>query len=156
MRGHPSASSGLSGGEYSPVVRAVDPTRLGGQIAVLLGIFHLAANVVDYAGELGEILDRGVWNSLTPNPTADELPQALAFWITFGSFGVPLLLLGAYVAWAAGRGVRVPAALGWGLAGWAAASGVLLSRSPFWLGLVPAALVVVGDRRRRAVTEVAR
>jgi len=77
-----------------------------------------------------------------------SLRNEVTFWAGPGSFAVPLILLGCLVWHLAGRGVRVPAWVGWALAAWCLVGGVLLVPSPYFAGTVAGALVVLGARRQ--------
>jgi hypothetical protein len=122
-------------------------------IMVGLGTGHLVLAtifsrdlVADWAGE-------GLWAAVplaltdgVTHPSAALLRNEVAFWAGPGSFSVPLILLGCLVWHLAGRGVAVPAAIGWGLAAWCLLGGVLLVPSPYFLGTVAGALVVLAAR----------
>ena len=75
-----------------------------------------------------------------------ELPYSEAFWVWPGSFGVPVVLLGAFVVWTAGRGERVPAPFGWAMIAWGAVLVALLAASPAWALLLVGALLVLAAR----------
>ncbi|MFC7719041.1 hypothetical protein [Nonomuraea recticatena] len=60
---------------------------------------------------------------------------------------MPLILLGCLTWHLAGRGVAVPAGIGWGLAAWCALGGVLLVPSPYFAGVIAGALVIVAARK---------
>ena len=79
--------------------------------------------------------------------TAQDREAAEAYWFSIGSFAAPTILLGGYLVWAAGRGVRIPAWLGWGLAAWGAVSMAFMPLSPAVLFPVAGLLIVAADRR---------
>jgi uncharacterized protein DUF6463 len=97
----------------------------GGLLAVCGGLFHTVAAAVMRHGVWAQIVDEGFFNTVTLDPSADRLAVAEAFWFSPGSFGVPLLLLGALVTWLTRRGERVPGWLGCGVAAWAVLLGLL-------------------------------
>jgi len=126
-------------------------TMCGGLLAVAGGVVHVGAAVLMRRDVWSQIVDEGFVNTVTLDPPADRVAVAEAFWFSPGSFGVPLLLLGALVTWQARRGQRVPGALGWGVVAWAVLLGVL---SGFDAGtmtiLLIGVLLVAGDRHARA------
>ncbi len=97
----------------------------GGLLAVCGGLFHTVAAALMRQDVWAQIVDEGFFNTVTLVPSADRLAVAEAFWFSVGSFGVPLLLLGALVTWSTRRGERVPGWLGCGVAAWAVLIGLL-------------------------------
>ncbi|MEW9552328.1 DUF6463 family protein [Nonomuraea sp. NPDC050783] len=123
--------------------------RWASGIMVVLGAGHLSLAVViaweDVAGWAG----RGLWAAVPLDfslTAVASLRNAVTFWAGPGSFAVPLALLGCLVWRLAGRGVAVPAGIGWGLAAWCGVGGVLLVPSPYFAGTVAGLLVVVAAR----------
>lgn len=95
----------------------------------------------------GDILEQGPWRTLSlDDVTPENLPYSEAFWIWPGSFGVPVLLLGAFVVWTAGRGERVPAPFGWAMIAWGAVLVALLPKSPAWALLLVGLLLALAAR----------
>jgi Na+(H+)/acetate symporter ActP len=97
----------------------------GGLLAVCGGLFHTVVAALTRYEVWAQIVDEGFFNTVTLEPSADRLAVAEAFWFSPGSFGVPLLLLGALVTWLTRRGERVPGWLGCGVAAWAVLIGLL-------------------------------
>jgi hypothetical protein len=97
----------------------------GGLLAVCGGLFHTVVAALMRHEVWAQIADEGFLNTVSLEPSADRLPMAEAFWFSPGSFGVPLLLLGALTTWLTRRGERVPGWLGWGIAAWAVLIGLL-------------------------------
>lgn len=127
-------------------------TLAAGWLAVVGGSFHLVITPLQRSGAWSIVAGEGVVNTVTLKPsTPAELAVAEAFWLTPGSFAVPLLLLGAFVVWSSRRGQRVPGWLGWGIGAWGAVVATMLPASPAWLFLLVGGLIVLGDRRRAAV-----
>jgi hypothetical protein len=126
-------------------------TMAGGLLAMAGGVVHVGVAALMRRDVWSQIMDEGFANTVTLDPPADRVPVAEAFWFSPGSFGVPLLLLGALVTWQARRGQRVPGALGWGVVAWAVLLGVL---SGFDAGtmtiLLIGGLLVAGDRHPKA------
>ncbi|NUW42534.1 hypothetical protein HT134_20675 [Nonomuraea rhodomycinica] len=85
-------------------------------------------------------------------PHLDDLsrpaPNMGAFWLVWGSFAVPLGLVGALVAGLGRRGVVPPAYCGAGLALWALVGAAVFEPSPFLLAVVPAVMLLTARRPR--------
>ena len=126
----------------------VNFTAAGGWVAIAGSVIHLVLTPIARAGVWADIVSAGWWNTVTLRPSADQLRVAEAFWITPGSFAVPLLVLGILVVFSAREGHRVPGALGWILAVWGAVGASLMPLSGAWLFIVVGVLFVVGDRVR--------
>jgi hypothetical protein len=127
--------------------------RWAGGIMVVLGAGHLSLVAFTAWTDLTGWVARGVWAAVplaltdTGDRTVASLRNDVTFWAGPGSFAVPLVLLGGLTWHLAGRGVAVPAALGWGVAAWCAVGGVLLEPSPFFAGTVAGVLVVLAARK---------
>jgi CHASE2 domain-containing sensor protein len=65
------------------------------------------------------------------------------FWSQIGSFAVPLGLLGGLIAWTGHRGSEPPLWVGVLLLAWLFAAVARVPRGGFWLGLVPAVLLIL-------------
>jgi hypothetical protein len=89
--------------------------------------------------------ERGLWATV-PLLTEGDLANKATFWGSLGSFSIPLILLGCLIWHLAGRGVAVPAEVGWGVAAWCLVSGVLLVPSPFVAGIISGLLIVRAAR----------
>ncbi|GAA3165290.1 DUF6463 family protein [Nonomuraea roseoviolacea] len=128
--------------------------RWASGIMVALGVGHLVILTVTGWEHVGGWADRGLWAAVPLDlsgsavKTAASLQNAVTFWAGLGSFAVPLALLGALIWRLAGRGVPVPAWLGWGLAVWCVFGGVLLVPSPYFAGTVAGLLVVLAARKQ--------
>lgn len=116
-----------------------------GRIMAFLAVAHLGLLGVDRARYLSGWLTGGLWQ--LPGPGSDLSQSAAAFWLVVGSFAAPVLVLGLLVSWIGRAGGRVPGLVGWGLGAWALAGTLVLEPSPFVLGLVPAAMIVLASRR---------
>jgi Family of unknown function (DUF6463) len=148
------ASSTATSASAKPRIQKL--TMSGGLLAVFGGILHLVAATLMRRDAWDQILDEGFVNTVTLDPSADELAVAEAYWFAPGSFGVPLLLLGGLVAWLAWRGQRVPGWLGCGVVAWAVLLGLLGGfDGGTILILLIGVLVVAGDRQARANTQAA-
>lgn len=125
------------------------PARWAGRILVLFGTGHLlgafALTFADhadrwFAAELWK-LDEGI---------VDMSPAMAAFWLTTGSFGAPLVVVGALVLWLVRRGVAPPAFLGWALGAWSLTAAAIVEPAPWVLICAAAGLLVTSSRRSAA------
>jgi hypothetical protein len=121
--------------------------RWAAGIMLVLGIGHLALLTFISRDDVAGWADRGLWAAVPLFSGGRNLENQVAFWAGPGSFAMPLILLGCLVWHLAGRGVAVPAGIGWGLAVWCLVGGVLLVPSPYFAGAVAGALVIVAGRR---------
>ncbi|MEU1879211.1 DUF6463 family protein [Streptosporangium sp. NPDC020072] len=128
--------------------------RWASGIMIALGAGHLSVVVLTGWAQISDWVRQGLWAAVpflgTSGDTA-QLVEALrdkaVFWAGPGGFAVPLVLLGCLTWHLAGRGVTVPAGVGWGVAVWSVVGGVVLVPSPFFLGAVAGALIVLAARR---------
>ncbi|MFG3700587.1 hypothetical protein ACGF5C_22105 [Micromonospora sp. NPDC047620] len=107
--------------------------RWASGIMLVLGTGHLLLLTVFSREDIAGWVGRGVWAAVPlgltdsgADQTVASLQNAVTFWAGPGSFAVPLILLGCLTWHLAGRGVAVPAGIGWGLAAWCSVGGVLL------------------------------
>ncbi|WP_113701105.1 DUF6463 family protein [Nonomuraea lactucae] len=128
--------------------------RWASGIMLVLGTGHLSLLALAAWEDITGWVDRGLWAAvplqLTDGAavqTVESLQNKVTFWAGPGSFAVPLVLLGCLTWHLAGRGVAVPAGIGWGLATWCALGGVLLVPSPFFAGIVSGALIILAARK---------
>lgn len=115
-------------------------TLWAGRILLALAVVHLVLMTGLGHRHVPDWLGLGLWDA-SADPAAIK-PALGAFWSSYGSFGVPLLLLGAWAVRQARRGLPVPAFVGWGLGAWALGGAYLLEPTPFVLALVPAVLIL--------------
>jgi hypothetical protein len=122
--------------------------RLAGWFTVTFGTGHLLGSGPLRLDAWARSAEAGLLSAdvITPQD-AVEREAAEAYWFSLGSFGAPTLLLGAYIVWAAGRDVRIPGALGWGLAAWGAVMVAFMPLSPAMLMPAAGLMIVVADRR---------
>ncbi|MFF4413672.1 DUF6463 family protein [Streptosporangium sp. NPDC001559] len=128
--------------------------RWASGIMIALGAGHLSVVVLTGWARISDWVRQGLWAAvpfLGTGGDTGELVETLrdktVFWAGPGSFAVPLVLLGCLTWHLAGRGVTVPAGVGWGVAVWCVVGGVILVPSPFFLGAVAGALIVLAARR---------
>ncbi|GAA0617638.1 hypothetical protein HPO96_12755 [Kribbella sandramycini] len=137
-------------------VRGARLTQAAGWTALTFGAVHMLVTPWDTRAVWSAALSDGWWNSFTLNvsTTFAAAKQSEAFWLTLGSFGVPMILTGALVVRAARRDERVPEAIGWGTLAWGILLTTSLPASPGWALPVIGGLLIAGDRlRRRAAGE---
>ncbi|MGO4615417.1 DUF6463 family protein [Nocardia sp. 2YAB30] len=127
--------------------------RWASGIMLVLGIGHLSLLALAAWADITGWVDRGLWAAVPlvldgdAVQTVESLQNEVTFWGGPGSFAVPLILLGCLTWHLAGRGVAVPAGIGWGLAAWCVLGGVLLVPSPFFAGIISGALIIVAARK---------
>ncbi|MCP2318120.1 hypothetical protein APR12_003473 [Nocardia amikacinitolerans] len=127
--------------------------RWASGIMIVLGTGHLILLALSAWSDITGWVDRGVWAAVPlglsdEEETVESAQNALTFWAGPGSFAVPLILLGCLTWHLTGRGVPVPAWVGWSLAAWCLLGGILLVPSPYFAGTVAGALVVLAARKR--------
>ena len=128
--------------------------RWASGIMLVLGTGHLLLATLFAWEHITGWVDRGVWAAVPLAPTTgsgdqtvESLRNQVTFWGGPGSFAVPLILLGCLTWHLAGRGVAVPAGIGWGLAAWCLVGGVLLVPSPYFAGVISGALIILAARK---------
>ncbi|NRQ36528.1 hypothetical protein HII36_32545 [Nonomuraea sp. NN258] len=121
-----------------------------GAILVFLACVHLVSTSVLSAAHIPAWFQGELWLfPPSPGDLTDLAANVGAFWMVWGSFGVPLGLIGALVVGFGRRGQVPPAYLGIGVAGWALIGALLFEPSPFVLGLVPAGMLLAAAYKRR-------
>jgi Family of unknown function (DUF6463) len=130
-------------------------TQAGGWIALVFGAAHVIIAPLESRRRdvWSDAADEGWWNTFTLEEatTLAEFERSHAFWVSLGSWGVPVLALGCYVVWSAWQSHRVPGWIGWILLAWSVPFVTALPAAPGWLFAVSGALIVLGDRRRGRV-----
>ncbi|MER6947609.1 DUF6463 family protein [Nonomuraea sp. NPDC000554] len=128
--------------------------RWASGIMLVLGAGHLSILAFTAWDDVTGWVDRGLWAAVPLEladggaaQTVESLQNKVTFWAGPGSFAVPLILLGCLTWHLAGRGVAVPAGIGWGLAAWCVVGGVLLVPSPYFAGTIAGALIVLAARK---------
>jgi len=135
-------------------------TKAGGWIALVFGAAHVIIAPLESRRRdvWSQAADEGWWNTFTleESTTLAEFERSHAFWVSLGSWGVPVLILGCYVVWSAHKRHRVPGWIGWIMLAWSVPFVTALPASPGWLFAVSGALIVLGDRRRGRVAPLRR
>ncbi len=124
-----------------------DLTAMAGWMAVALGAVHIVVVPVRRRRHLTQVWADGWWNAVTlEDPTTlAEAERVLTFWQTLGSFGYPVLALGAHLVWSAHRGRRVPGWLGGIVLAWGLPFATAMPASPGWAIPVIGGLIAAGD-----------
>jgi hypothetical protein len=135
-------------------------TQAGGWIALVFGAAHVIIAPLESRRRdvWSDAADEGWWNTFTleESTTLAEFERSHAFWVSLGSWGVPVLILGCYVVWSAHKRHRVPSWIGWIMLAWSVPFVTALPASPGWLFAVSGALIVLGDRRGGRVVPLRR
>lgn len=125
--------------------------KWGGRILMILGAGHLLAGLAltspHFAGRW--LRGRLVGDSLTALS-----PASGAFWLTVGSFGIPLIVLGATVSWLDRRGLQPPLFIAWTIGIWSVLAAVMFRGAPWLLAWIAVGLLILGARRARSATPV--
>ncbi|WP_330228965.1 DUF6463 family protein [Nocardia sp. NBC_00508] len=122
--------------------------KWAGRLFVFLGFGHTAASYVLTAPEHADSwFSAELWK---PEEGVTEMSPAMAsFWLTAGSFGVPLMVLGMVVLWLDRRGIVPPLFIAWTLGIWSVVAAVTLEPAPWALAWVAVGLLAAGVRRAR-------
>ncbi|MGX7827910.1 DUF6463 family protein [Actinokineospora sp. 24-640] len=91
----------------------------------------------------------GAWFSgeLWADDFADMSAANSAYWLSLGSFGVPLILIGAIVLWLDRRGITPPPFIAWTLGIATIVDAVILLPTPWPILLLANVLLLAGARR---------
>lgn len=125
-------------------------TKAAGWIGIAFGAVHLVVAPFDVRGRWSDVVSEGWWNTFTldPSTTLAQFERSETFWLTLGSFGAPMLVLGCYIVWSARQDARVPGWVGWMLLAWGVPLVTALPASPGWAIPLMGTLLVLGDWRR--------
>jgi len=138
----------MSIGTKSIVKTPVGLTVVAARIMVILGALHLILTTAINLDDVPHWVSGELW---MPKGSLRELaPHLGEFWLTIGSFGLPLILLGAVTAWAGKLGHTPPAFVGWTFGAWAVLAGLILEPCGYPLALIPAAMLIIAARRGKA------
>lgn len=133
--------------------RGARPTKAAGWIAIAFGIVHLVVASLENPtrGRLSDAASDGWWNTFTldASTTLAEFERSQTFWVTLGSFGVPVLVLGCWVVWSTHQRQRVPGWIGWVVLAWGLLIVSAVPASPGWALCVSGGLIALGDMPAR-------
>lgn len=123
-------------------------TQIAGWIAIAFGVAHITVAPFNTRDTWSQVADEGWWNTFTLDKatTLAQLDRSETFWLTLGSFGVPVLALGCYIIWSTRQHHRVPAWLGWLILAWSLLMVTVVPASPAWALIISGGLIVLGDR----------
>lgn len=128
--------------------------RTASIIMYVLSIGHtLLAALISWSG-VSDWAETGFWAAVpldlteaAANQSTASLANEVLFWTTVGGFPAPLLLVGYLIWHLSGRGIAVPAGVGWGVAAWCVVGGILLVPSPFFVGAIAGVLIILASRK---------
>lgn len=124
-------------------------TTIGGITAIVGSIVHLILTSIARAEVWAQIVRDGWWSTITLRPDTGTIAMAEAFWLTPGSFAVPLLLIGIVALSLARRDLAMPRAIGWVLIVWGAFCATLIPVSGAWAFMVVGVLFLCGAASRQ-------
>lgn len=124
-------------------------TTIGGITAIVGSVIHLTLTSIARADVWALIVREGWWSTITLRPDTSTIAMAEAFWLTPGSFAVPLLLLGIVALSLARRDQAMPRTVGWVLILWGAFVATLLPVSGAWAFMAVGVLFLRGAASRR-------
>ncbi|AZM57237.1 hypothetical protein DMA15_35650 [Streptomyces sp. WAC 01529] len=119
--------------------------KWAGWLIVLFGALHTlgALTVEEAASHADDWFSGALWEEdLSAMSAANS-----AYWLSLGSFGVPLVMVGLTVLWLDRRGITPPSFIAWTLALWTVVDAVVLAFTPWPVLLLAAALLWFGARR---------
>lgn len=110
-----------------------------GSLVTAIATLHCAVGVALAPAPLRAILEGGVVGAIEPH-----MDRIAIFWFMF--FGLVMLLLGeALRLWESAA--TLPVSVGYGFGAMSLVGALAMPVSGFWLGLIPAALIVLRSRR---------
>ena len=116
------------------------PSRWIGRWIMIVAVIHTFFGIVTFTGEIGEIVTRGVWNSVGADPLIGAVSR-------FQLFGAIMFVLGAVIDMVErGRVAAFPNVIGISLLATTITGIVLMPESGFWLLLPPAFALLLGKR----------
>lgn len=122
-------------------------SKAAGWLAIAFGCVHVVVAPLDQRHIWSQVVADGLWNTFTLEPTTlSQIQRSEAFWVTVGSFGVPMLAFGCYVVWSTRQHRRVPGWIGWMVLAWGLFFVTVLPASPGWVVPIIGGLIVLGDR----------
>lgn len=119
--------------------------KWAGWLIAIFGAAHtlLALTVEEAGSHAGDWFGGELWgDDLSAMSSANS-----AYWLSWNSFGPPLVLIGLTVLWLHRRGIVPPPFIAWVLGVWAVGDIVVLGTSPSPVILLASVLLLVGARR---------
>ena len=113
-----------------------------GRSIVAVALIHTVFGVAVFGGALAQVLDRGVFGSIT---LIEPSPMATAFW--FFVSGALAFMLGGLIDHLERLGVAFPAFLPWSLLALTAVGCLLMPLSAWWLLFFPVGGMYARGRR---------
>jgi hypothetical protein len=124
--------------------------RWAGWLIVVIGVGHMLAGL---ALTVPHHVDAWFSGAVWDENLADMSAANGAYWLTFGSFGVPQTVIGLMVLWLDRRGIVPPSFIAWTLAANAVICGVIFGPfSPWPVDVLSATLLLAGARAARRDT----
>ncbi|MGH8793246.1 MAG: DUF6463 family protein [Stackebrandtia sp.] len=119
--------------------------KWAGWLIALFGAAHtlLALTVLEAARHAGAWFSGALWGE----DLAAMSPANSAYWLSIGSFAVPLTVVGLTVLWLDRRGITPPPFIAWTLGIWTVVDVVVLGPTPSPILLLACVLLLVGARR---------
>ncbi|MBF6163462.1 hypothetical protein IU486_01570 [Streptomyces gardneri] len=123
--------------------------KWAGRLLVFLGVGHTLGSLLLVAPDHADSwFSAKLWR---PEEGISEMSPVMAsFWLTTGSFGVPLIVVGLIVLWLDRRGMVPPPFVAWTLGIWAVVAAVILEPAPWVLAWIAVGLLALGARRAPA------
>lgn len=116
--------------------------KVAGFLIILGGFGHLLPSLLGTLKIWAKILRAGWWNNIPPPWSNAAMDLQKAFWIVWGSFALPFIILGALIIWLANRGIKIPRFAGVGLLVYAVITIALMPISGMWIFLISAVLLL--------------
>lgn len=111
--------------------------------------FYGAAHTLGALTVEGAARHAGAWFSgaLWTDDFAAMSSANSAYWLSLGSFGIPLIVVGLTVVWLNHRGITPPPFIAWMLGIWTIVDAVVLLLTPWPVLLIASILLLCGSRR---------
>ncbi|SHE37240.1 hypothetical protein SAMN05444392_101206 [Seinonella peptonophila] len=117
-----------------------------GYILLAIPVIHMFLAVGGSITMWQNMFAEGLWNTISPPWTADDLERQRNFWTQIGSFSIPMFILGASIVWLSSRHQILPSFLGWSLLVYSIIGGFLCPIGGFWLIAIPGFLLIMHSR----------
>jgi Family of unknown function (DUF6463) len=127
--------------------------KWAGWLMVLYGAAHtLGALTVERAAR-----HAGAWFTaeLWGDDLANMSPANSAYWLSVGSFGVPLIVVGVTVLWLDRRRITPPPFIAWTLGLWTVVDAVALGPTPWPILMLANILLLAGAHRANRARDAA-